>query len=267
VSYGKHSRRENTDYYFIKTPETGDRLVNKNLDFAKAHHIVLGYDWSISEHLRLKIEPYYQRLYHVPVEKDSHLSIINYYDFLQMLPALVNDGKGRNYGIDVTLERYLNKGYYYLLTGSLFDSRYTGGDGVWRNTRQNRNFIFNALGGKEWKMGNQQQNMLHASLRLTLQGSERFIPVDEAASITSQKIIYDYARAYKTRLTPEFISHFTIGYKMNRKTLAHEIALKVINATSYKEFDGNYYYNYRTNRPEKTITAIAIPNVSYKIEF
>ena len=80
---------------------------------------------------------------------------------------LVNDGKGKNYGIDVTLERYLNAGYYYLLTASLFQSRYAGGDGVWRNTRLNRNYIINALGGKEWKMGSQKQNMLSASLRFT----------------------------------------------------------------------------------------------------
>jgi hypothetical protein len=183
-----------------------------------------------------------------------------------MLP-LVNDGKGTNFGIELTLEHYLYKGYYYLFTTSLFQSRYKGGDGVWRNTRQNRNFIFNALSGKEWRMGRQKQNMLHSSLRLTLQGCERYIPINETASITTQKIVYDYSRAYQTRLTPEFISHFTLGFKMNRKTLAHELAVKVINLTGYKEFDGNYYYNYRTHRPEKSITAVAIPNISYKIEF
>ena len=116
-------------------------------------------------------------------------------------------------------------------------------------------------------MGRQKQNMLHASLRLTLQGSERYIPIDEEASIAAQKTVYNYSRAYKTPLTPEFISHLTVGYKIYRKKLAHEIAVKVINLTGYKEFDGNYYYNYRANRPEKSITALAIPNVCYKIEF
>ena len=31
---------------------------------------------------------------------------------------MVNKGKGRNYDLDFTLERYLSKGYYGLLTGS-----------------------------------------------------------------------------------------------------------------------------------------------------
>jgi hypothetical protein len=265
LAYGKHSRRENTDYYFVKTSLTGDELVNKHLDFAKAHHLVLTYDWSVSEHLRLKVEPYYQYLYDIPVENGSPMSLINYRDFWLMLP-LVNGGKGKNYGADFTLERYLYEGYYYLLTASLFESRYTGGDGVWRNTRLNRNYILNALGGKEWKMGKQKQNILSLSLRFTLQGGERYIPVDENLSIVQKEIVYDNSRAYEPQLSPEFISHFTIGYKINRNRLAHEITLKMVNVTGNKEF-GGYIYNYRTDRPEMYMGAVVIPNISYKIEF
>ena len=265
LSYGKHSRRENTDYYFIKTPETGNELVNKNLDFAKAHHFVLSYDWSISEYLRLKIEPYFQHLYDIPVEKGSYLSLINYYDFLQMLPKLVNDGKGKNYGIDVTLERYLHAGYYYLLTGTLFESRYKDGAGVWRNTRLNRNYIVNTLGGKEWKTGRQQQNILSANLRFTLQGGEHYIPVNEAASKAVKNIVYDYTRAYELQYQPEFLSHFTISYKINRNKLSHEIALQMMNLTGNKEFF--YEYNYRTDQPELNSGTGTIPNLYYKIEF
>ena len=265
LAYGKHSRRENTDYYFVKTAATGDELVNKNLNFSKAHHFVLTYDWSVSEYLRLKVEPYFQYLYDIPVEKDSPVSLINYRDFWLMIP-LVNEGKGKNYGVDFTLERYLHEGYYYLLTASLFESLYTSSDDVWRNTRLNRNYIINALGGKEWKMGKQKQNMLSLSLRFTLQGGERYIPIDETASKAVQDIVYDNSRAYETQLSPEFISHFTIGYKINRDRLSHEISLKMVNVTGSEEFSG-YYYNYRTDQPEKYMGAVVIPNISYKIEF
>jgi len=265
LAYGKHSRRENTDYYFVKTPQTGEQLVNQHLDFAKAHHIVASYDWSISEQLHLKVEPYFQYLYDIPVVKDSLWSIINYREWFLMLP-LVNDGKGKNYGIDVTLEHYLYNGYYYLLTASLFKSCYMGGDGVWRNTRLNRNYIFNALGGKEWKMGKQKQNMLSASLRFTLQGGERYIPADETASIAARNMVYDNSRAYEMQLSPEFISHFTVAYKINRNKLSHEIAAKMVNVTGNKEF-GGIFYNYRENRTDISMDAVMIPNISYKIEF
>ena len=265
LSYGKHSRRENTDYYFIKTPATGDEWVNKHLDFAKAHHLVLTYDCSFTEYLRLKVEPYFQYLYDIPVEKGSYLSIVNYNDFLQMLPKLVNDGKGKNRGIDVTLERYLHNGYYYLLTGSLFDSRYRDGNGVWRNTRLNRHFIVNTLGGKEWKMGRQKQNILSASLRFTLQGGERYIPVNEAASIAAKKVVYDYAHAYEVQHPSEFLCHFNIGYKMNRHKLSHEFALQMLNLTGSKEYF--YEYNYRLDKPERISGTGTIPHLYYKIEF
>jgi hypothetical protein len=262
LSYGKHSRRENTDYYFIR--ENGD-LPNRRLDFAKAHHYVFSYDWSVSEYLHVKIEPYFQSLYDIPVERGSHLSLINYFDFLQMLPALVNDGKGKNYGIDVTLERYLQAGYYYLLTGTLFESQYKDGVGVWRNTRLNRNYIVNALGGKEWKMGRQKQNILSANLRFSLQGGERYIPADEAASKAARNLVYDNARAYEQQHPPGFMCHFNVGYKINRNKLSHEIALQVMNLTGDKEY--YYNYDYRKDRPELLSATGSIPNLYYKIEF
>ncbi len=49
----------------------------KNLDFSKAHHFVLDYDWNISPKLHLKIEPYFQYLFNIPVIKDSTFSLLN----------------------------------------------------------------------------------------------------------------------------------------------------------------------------------------------
>jgi len=265
LAYGKHSRRESTDYYFVKIDPTADGFVNKDLDFAKAHHLVMSYDWSVSEHLRFKVEPYYQYLYDIPTEKDGTLSIINHRDFYEMF-QWVNGGKGKNWGIDVTLERYLHDGYYYLLTTSLFESLYTGGDGVWRNTRLNRNYIINTLGGKEWQMGQQNQNILGVSLRFTLLGGERYTPVNEVASKEIKEVVFDYSRAYEIQMKPEFITHFTISYTINRNRLSHEFALKMYNATGSKEYEG-HYYNQREDRVEMGLGSVVMPNVSYKINF
>jgi len=265
LAYGKHSRRENIDYYFVNTDQANDRFVNRDLDFAKAHHLVLSYDWSVSEHLRLKVEPYYQYLYDVPVEKDSPTSIINHRDFYRMI-HWVNGGKGKNYGMELTLERYLNKGYYYLMTASLFESLYTGGDGVWRNTRLNRNYIINALGGKEWQTGRQKQNIVGVSIRFTLQGSERYTPIDEEASIASKSVVLDDSQIYTKQMSPEFMAHFNVSYTINRNRLSHEFALKMVNVTGAEMFDG-YYYNHKEDRPQMWMVAMMMPNVSYRINF
>ena len=265
LAYGKHSRRENLDYYFVETsPEEGAHA-NKNLDFSKSHQLALIYDWKISEHLNLKVEPYYQYLYDIPMEEKSQQSLINQRDFFMMTP-LVNGGKGKNYGIDVTLDRRYFNSYYYLITASLFDSRATGKDGLWQNTRLKRNYIFNALGGKEWIMGKQSQNILSVSIRFTFQGGERYIPVDEEKSRISRSIVYDYSHAYKVQLPSELITHLTVGYKIYRNRSEHEIYVKIINATGLKEFD-KYCYNYRTKKSEMYMKAGMLPNIGYRIYF
>jgi hypothetical protein len=62
--------------------------------------------------------------------------------------SLVNNGTGENYGIELTLEKFYSKGYYFLVTASVFESKYTGSDGIYRNTAFNGNYVFNALSGK-----------------------------------------------------------------------------------------------------------------------
>ena len=128
LAYGMYSRMEKMDVYFVKTQSTGDRSVNKNLDFTKAHHLMLSFAYKVSENTSLKVEPYIQFLYDVPVMRDSSFSVLNRDEFF-VENALVNKGRGRNFGVDFTWERALNKGLYYMITASLFDSRYCGGDG------------------------------------------------------------------------------------------------------------------------------------------
>ena len=132
--------------------------------------LTLGY--KLSDNLLLKVEPYVQFLYDVPVIADSSYSVLNRREFY-VEEALVNKGKGRNIGVDITLEKYLSRGLYYLITASVFDSKYKGGDGVWHNTRFNRRYILNTLIGKEWMLGKNKQNILSANAKFTLQGGER----------------------------------------------------------------------------------------------
>lgn len=265
LAYGLHSRREKLDYYFVKTPQTGEKEVNKDLGFAKAHHLVLVYDWGVSENIHLKIEPYYQALFDVPVEPGTSFSIINH-DSYYLDKQLANKGKGHNYGVDVTLERYLNKGYYYMFTGSVFKSEYLGGDHVWRDSRLDRGVLFNTLGGKEWMWGEKRQNIFNLNLRLSYQGGDRYTPVDEAASLAEKDIIYDETRAFSRQFSPAFTADLGISYKLNKKHISHEIGLQLLNLTGYTGQHG-YQYNEPKQMIEKKSVSDILPNLSYKILF
>ena len=99
----------------------------------------------------LKTELYYQQLFNVPVSiKDSStlstLNILNEY----VLDPLENKGKGKNYGVEISLERYLQNNFYLTLSNSFYQSKYTAKDGIERNTRFNGNYIITLIAGKDF---------------------------------------------------------------------------------------------------------------------
>lgn len=266
VAYGLYSRMEKMDVYFVRTKGAAE-TANKELGFTKSHHLMLTYDYKINDNMLLKIEPYVQFLYDVPVMADSSYSVLNRRDFFVEDP-LVNDGKGRNIGVDITFEKYLTKGLYYMVTASLFDSRYCGGDGTWHNTRYNRNYIVNGLIGKEWMLGRNKQNVLGINLKLTLQGGERYSPIDEPATMNDpdKKVQYDETKAFSKQLSPMFLANYSASYRMNMKKTSHEIAIQGVNATGYKEFYG-HVFNTKKNSIEAYREATILTNISYKIYF
>ncbi|MCB0713258.1 MAG: TonB-dependent receptor [Ignavibacteriae bacterium] len=267
LAYGLHSRLEQLNFYFARG-EVGGEVVypNKNLDFSKAHHLVLSYDLEITPELRLKVEPYIQYLFNVPIRERSSFSFINMENDWFLNDPLVNEGEGRNFGVDLTLEQFLKDGYYFLLTGSLFKSEYIAGDGIWRDTRFNRTYLLNLLCGKEWNLGEQNQNVLSISLRGTFQGGDRRTPVDLPASIEAKDVIYDESKAFSVVGDPSLLLHATLSFRVNGRGHTSTIALNLLNATGVKEFYGDRY-NFVADQVEPNNEAIIIPNLSYKIEF
>jgi len=264
LAYGLHSRLERLNYYFVR--DNLDQKINKNLGFTKAHHFVLGYDINTSEFTHLKIEAYFQHLFDVPVTESGSFSLINQQNDWFFADKLKNTGYGRNYGLEMTFEKYLSKGYYYMGTASIFNSLYKGADNVWRNTLYNRNFAFNFLAGKEWLLGKNKNRILNLNARINFQGGDRYSPINTDLSIDRQDVVFDETKAYSKQFLPAFTTHFTASYKLNKRKTAHEIALKIINLTQYKEYLG-FRYNHQTQTVDENREATFVPNISYKIEF
>lgn len=259
AAYGNHSQMERIQVYSIQN-DAGEKI-NRDLKLSRAHHAVLSWDIRLSEKMRMKTEVYHQELYDIPVVDSGSYSLINETGNWFFQQELVNKGKGRNTGADVTLERFMNKGFYYLITGSVFDSRYLGGDNVWRSTRYNRNWIANILIGKEWKTGKTKSNLFSANLRLTMQGGERITPVQ----YQNYSLVED-ANAFSKTLPVQNILHSTITYRINKNKYSSLWSLQLINALSTPEIQG-YVYNLQSEKVEYKKDVLFIPNVSYKIEF
>jgi len=264
AAYGLDSRRERLDFYYV-VDTTTNLPGNTHLKLAKAHHFNLAYNWHISDVLHLKVEPYFQYLYDVPVQAHTSFSVLNL-DSYYLDKMLVNSGKGKNYGVDITLEHYLDKGAYYLLTGSLFRSKYKGGDGVWRSTRYDRGYSFNGVWGKEWSAGRMKNDRFGLNLRLTCQGGEHYTPIDKERSKASHEIKLDDSKAFSKQYNPFVSGDLTVSYRINRKKVSHEFALKGLNVGLYTGQSG-YFYNESTHVIEKGDVMGTLWDISYKIHF
>ena len=267
LAYGMHSRIEPLAHYFVR--DNLGNQPNMDLELMKSNHVVLSFNSMLSDKLRLTIEPYYQYLNNVPVAPDSYISTLNLDNNLFFNDELISTGTGRNIGIDVTVERYLNNGFYYLFTGSVFDSKYTANDGIQRNTRFNKNYIANAVAGKEWPVGKSKNNSLSVNLRLNYNGGNRIEAIDPVRSMDAQDVVYGetggaLSFSEKHRDTP--VSSFTVSYRKNKKRHSSVWSLQVLNSGRTEEFD-KYIFNTNTQTVEAQYTGIVIPNLSYRVEF
>lgn len=267
--YGNHSQVEPLKIYFYQI-NLPDEIVlpNKNLKFSKAHHFVIGYDYFINPNLRIKIEPYFQYLYNIPVIADSTWSMINFEQEFAFDKSLVSEGTATNIGIDFTFERFLKNNFYYLATASFFDSKYTGGNGKTYNSRFNKNFVITVLGGKEFVFSKKtdKTQILGLNLRATIAGGHRIVPVDEELSMQQQEIYYDWSNPYVGQNPIDFFLDITILYRKNKKKYSSVWAIQIKNATASSS-NYLYQYNLKENKIENTSQVIVVPNISYRIEF
>jgi hypothetical protein len=263
--YGKHSQLEELKIYFINRNVNGKTSYpNRNLKLSQAQHFVLGYDWLINDKLRLKVEPYYQYLYNVPGIPDSSYSMINFEQDWSFRDSLKNNSIGKNLGIDFTLERFLSQNYYYLITFSIFDSKYKGNDGVWRNTRFNKNYAFNLLFGKEFNLKNNK--VLGINGRFNFIGGERTSPILVDKSLQEKNIYYDGSKAFEIQIPPTYYLDFTISYRVNKRRFSSIWTFQIKNALGSSTGQG-YDYNYKTHNIKKYEDAIIVPFLSYRIDF
>jgi len=266
-AYGLHSQMQPLRVYFIEKEKNGEiTQPNKNLDFSKSHHCVLGYDWKINENLRLKIEPYFQYLFDIPVSEDSSFSMVNLERIEGFTEELITEGTGRNIGLDLTFERFLKNGYYYLITASLFDSKYTGGDGIERNTLFNQNYVVNLLYGKEWKIGNNKNNLLGMNSRLFLHGGNRTSPVDNISSAVEEEVIHNETMLYEEQYATNYRFDLTITFRRNKPKYSSVLAVQLFNVF-FSPVANRMEYNLFKSEVEEIKARSIFPNISYKIEF
>jgi len=265
---GLHSRVESLSTYLYteKNPDGTTYQPNLNLGLTKSAHFVVGYGLQLTENVRFKTELYYQHLYNIPVKNDSTsaLSLINYSNWFPDV-HLVNKGTGRNYGAEMTLERSFQKDYYFMITGSLYQSSYTALDGIERDSRYDAGYAANILFGKEFKFGNQKNNTIGLNIKSSYIGGNRYTPIDLAASQDAGYGILQKT-PYSAKGDDIFFINLGVTYRLEKPRASHSIKIDIQNLTNNKAAV-NEYYNERTQKIEHSTQLSFIPNLVYTIKF
>jgi hypothetical protein len=268
AGYGLHSQQQIMGVYLAKLQDAAGNSYtpNKNLGLTKSHHYVISYNYRLGKNVQLKTELYYQQLFNVPVstKPGSTFSTLNIVDGYALEP-MANKGKGKNYGAEISLERYLNNNFYLNLSNSLYQSKYTAIDGIERNTRFNGNHIATFIAGKDF-VNTSKRKTIGLNIKTIYAGGLRTTPIDYAASQANGYAVYKNAEANSLKNPAYFRTDIRLSIKWNKKHLTSTLSLDIQNVTnrlnvynkSYDETKNEIVTNYQTG---------LLPILNYKIEF
>ena len=218
LGLGWHSRLEPLSIYLYKRYPSPGIFVqpNKSIIPSRSMHQVLSFDQLLGESTRLKIEAYWQDIQQVPIDsaRNGVFSMVNYSSGIPS-QVLVNEGRGINKGLEFTLERFFANDFYYLLTASLFDSKYQNRNLIWRNTQFNNLFAANLLVGKDFQLN--KQKTLSINFRYMLRGGNRYTPINLPESIKRNTTILQSAKINEAQYPNFNRLDFSLAYKINRK--------------------------------------------------
>jgi hypothetical protein len=270
LGYGLHGQTQPLPVLFLSSqnPITGiSQRTNIDLGFTKAHHFVLGANFLPWKDWRIKPEVYYQYLFDAPVENQkSSFSVLNVgADFaFPSVGNLVNEGLGRNYGVELTAEKFFSKGYYALITGSVFESKYQGSDNIWRNTAFNNQYTINILAGKEWQMS--RKYTLTTDIKFTNAGGRFVTPVDLYKSQIAKREIRVEDKAFSEKLTDYTRLDFKLGVRLNASKFNQVFFLDFQNVTNNQNIFARTYDRV-TNQIKTSYQIGFFPDLLWRIQF
>ncbi len=270
LAAGIHSRHDEMGTYFARIPIAPGMYSTPNtqLKLRKAFHVVLSHEHLLAKDLRLTVEAYYQHLWNLPVAADTGFTYcaVNGTSTLSYNDTLVSNGIGRNFGLEMTLEKFFTQRYYFMLTGSLFDSKYRASNGEWYNTRFNVHFAINLVGGKEFALGRKKNNFLGVNMKLTWAGGMRDTPIDLEKSVGEGYAVYIQDQQYELSHRDYFRTDFSINYTLNRSKVSHTFSLDIQNLTNNRNMMFEYY-DPDLNEVKMEYHMGLLPVLAYKIEF
>ena len=258
LAIGKYSQMLPLPAYYYQESDTlangsvESDYPNFDLEFIYSNHYIVAHQYTTSEKLKISTELYYQDVHNGPVSadpEDNYYFLNNMSDFPPF--NVESKGRGYNYGIDMAVEKLFSNSFYFLVTGSLYQSKYRAANGIWYNTRFNSIFLTAVTAGKEFNVGS---GILQVGGRFTCNGGYRYSPYDPVKSGEAGR----YVALEGAEMTGQIPAYWKIdgrvGYRFSRPEWAMNISVDISNVTGhdnpssvgYNPVTNEEYYNYHS---------------------
>lgn len=267
--YGIHSQIQPLGAYFARLEDNAGNSTqpNRDLGMNKAHHFVLSHTYVFKNKHRLRTELYFQQLYNIAVgsEQDSTFSLLNSLDGFATTP-LQSTGKGQNYGLEMTFDRSLSNGLYYMVAGSVFESTYTALNGKEYNTRFNANYTLSVTGGKDWVLKNpEKRRTFGANVKYLMVGGMRYTPFD-MNTWDGNYPVRNYSLSYAEQMPAFNRLDIRISLKRDYRKVTGTVSLDIQNLLNRKNVGGQYF-DTKSGEAKYWYHPGLLPILSYRITF
>ncbi len=215
---------------------------------------------------RLSANAYGQLLRDIPMDS-SGLAAVNLETNYTPL-AFEALTTGRNYGVELTLEEIWRNGFYYMVSGTVFESEVAGLDGAYRPTTWAANYAVKVNGGweKEGTGRNGKLRTVGIHLRWTTRGGLRQPEVDLDASRLQGQTVFNYADPNYLQVNAFNRLDARFMLQRNRPGYTSTLALDIQNLLNLTNVMGISYDPFLDQLVDRTSLGI-IPVLSYRMQF
>jgi outer membrane receptor for ferrienterochelin and colicin len=185
-------------YTILGFRNNNNQLLNKDADYIRSDHFVLGLEYLPRLSTRFTLEGFYKKYANYPISIRDGVSLANLGGDFEVFGSenIVSSGEGRAYGMEFLYQQKLNKNFYGILAYTLFWSEYTDLNGTgYRPALWDNRHLLTFTGG--YKLNNNWE----VGIRNRFLGKAPFIPVNVAETEAAYPtIIKDFDRIGAERL-------------------------------------------------------------------